>query len=285
MNIAIIGAAGNMGKWFTSYFVKAGNKVKIYDVNKEASEALAKEAGVEHTTTLHQCINKSDILLVSTPIDVTPKIIAKIGKITKQSALLVEITSIKAQVMPALKRLKKHITPLSLHPLFGPGLTDLKFGRMIVVKVNDVKREVELARMLFPEAKLTSCTLKEHDKMVAYSLTLPYFMNLAYGLSILNLNIADLRQHAGTTLSLQLDLLEGIIQGSKHLIPTILAENPYSLKVTNKYFKALKTISENLNKEKELKKILLKLEKHLSSDPNYQRAYQTLYDLTKKKSC
>ncbi|MFN3622217.1 MAG: NAD(P)-binding domain-containing protein, partial [Nitrososphaerales archaeon] len=75
MNIAIIGAAGNMGKWFTTYF-KVGNKVKIYDINKKAAEALAKEAGVEHTTTLHQCINGCDIILVSTPIDVTPKIIA-----------------------------------------------------------------------------------------------------------------------------------------------------------------------------------------------------------------
>lgn len=283
MKVAIVGAAGNMGRWFTTYFSKPGNKVKIYDTNRKAAKELAKEATVEYTPTLRRCIEDCDTILVSVPIDITPIIITKIGKLIEHNAVVVEIASIKTPVFSALKRLKKPLIPLSLHPLFGPGLRDLRFGRIIVVKVNDVELEAKLAKELFPEATILTCDVEAHDKMVAYSLALPYFMNLAYGLSILHLNMADLRQHAGTTLSIQLDILEAIMQGSKHLISAILTRNPYSSEVINDYLKAAKTLSKHIRKENGLEKLLIELEEHLSSDPMYQRAYKSLYDLTEKK--
>lgn len=283
MNIAVVGAAGNMGKWFTAYFVRGGHKVKIYDLKKKAAEAFAEEVGAEYADTISQCIIGCDTILLSVPIDSTPGMIARVAKLIEDKVLLIEITSMKTRVIRALKRLPRHITPLSIHPLFGPGLKDPRLARIIVVKVRDAEHEVELAKNLFPEAQILKSNVVKHDKMVAYSLTLPYFINLAYGLSTLDLKVAELRQYAGTTLSIQLDILEAIIQSSRHLIPTILAKNPYSHKVVNRYLKAAQTLNKQLKKKAELEKILTRLERNLSSDPAYQKAYQSLYYLAEKK--
>lgn len=282
MNIAVVGAAGNMGRWFTNYFIRRGHKVRIYDRRRKDAEAFAKEVGAEYTPTLKRCIYSCEVIFLSIPIEATPQTLVKIGGIVESSTLLVEISSLKSPVISALRRLPKHITPLSLHPLFGPGLTDLKFGRIIVVKVNDLDREVELAKQLFPEASLIKCDAEEHDKMIAYSLTLPYFMNLAFGLSLSNLELAKLRQYAGTTLSVQLDLLEAIIQSSGHLISTLIVENPYSRDVLNKYVKAVKTVNQSVKRKARLEEIVNNLERKLSSDQAYYKAYQNVYRLTEK---
>jgi len=283
VNIAVIGAAGNMGRWFTNYFIRNGHKVKVYDTRRSAAKCLAEEVGAIYAPTLERCVRGCDVIFLSIPVEITPQILKRIEKIIESGSLLVEIASLKRDVVPALKKLPKQITPLSLHPLFGPGLSDLKFGRMIVVEVNDLKHETELAKKLFPEAHFTGCGVDEHDRMIAYSLTLPYFLNLAFGLRIANLNIAKLRQYAGTTLSIQLDLLEAIIQSSRHLIPQLLALNPYSDKVIKRYLEVTKTLHQHLKKREGLAKILAKLERKLTSDPDYKKAYQNLYNLTEKK--
>lgn len=282
MNIAVIGAAGNMGKWFTNYFIKKGHNVRIYDKRRKDAEVLAKEVSAEHALTLKQCIHNSDVIFLSIPIEATPQTLAKIGRMVKSSVLLVEISSIKSPVISALRRLPKQITPLSLHPLFGPGLTDLKFGRIIVVKVNDVDCEAELAKQLFPEASFVICDVREHDEMMAYSLTLPYFVNLAFGLSLSKLEVAKLRQYAGTTLTVQLDLLEATIQSSKHLIFPLLVKNPYSKEVVKRYLGAVKTLNQYVKNKAELEKVVKKLEKKMSSDPTYSKAYQNIYRLVEK---
>lgn len=284
MNVAVIGGAGNMGRWFTNYFIRSGHKVKIYDRRGKGAEALAKEVGAEHASTLKRCIYSSDLIFLSIPTEATPQTLAKIGEIAERSALLVEISSLKSPVIEALRKLPRQITPLSLHPLFGPALTDLKFGCIIVVSVYDLDREAELAKQLFSEASFVKCSAEEHDRMMAYSLTLPYFMNLAFGLSLPNLEAAKLRQYAGTTLSIQLDLLEAIIQSSGHLIPTLLVKNPYSREAVNRYLEAAKTLNRYVKRGAELEKVIKRLKRRLSSDPVYQTAYQSLYRLVEKKS-
>ncbi len=282
MNIAIVGAAGNMGRWFTNYFIRKGYSVRVYDKRRKDAEALAKEVGAEYTPTLKRCIQNSDVIFLSIPIEATPQTLGKIGRSVESSALLVEISSLKSPVISALRRLPKQITPLSLHPLFGPGLSDLKFGRIIVVKVNDLDREAELAKHLFPEASFVECDVEEHDRMIAYSLTLPYFMNLAFGLSLSDVDVAKLRQFAGTTLTVQLDLLEAIIQSSRNLISTLVVKNPYSREVVNHYLKAAEKLSQYVKREAGLEKIVSRLEKELSSDQAYSKAYQNIYRLTEK---
>ena len=282
MNIAVVGAAGSMGRWFTNYFIKEGHKVRIYDKRRKDAEALAKEMGAEFTPTLKECIYRSDVIFLSIPIEATPKMVAEIGRVRESSALLVEISSLKSPTISALRRLPKHITPLSLHPLFGPGLTDLKSGRIVVVKVQNLEREAELARQLFPEASFVKCDVEEHDRMIAFSLTLPYFVNLAFGLSISKLKVVKLRQYAGTTLSMQLDLLEAVIQSSGHLISTLLTKNPYSQEVVKRYLDAAKKLSQYVERGAALEKVVKRLEKKLSLDPAYREAYQNIYRLAEK---
>jgi prephenate dehydrogenase len=266
MKVAVVGAAGRMGRWFTNYFIRRGHQVEVYDVRRREAEALAREVGASYAPTLRRCVHGSDLIFLSTPIEATPRTVARVGRVVDGSALLVEISSLKSRVIPALKRLPKQLTPLSLHPLFGPGLDDLRHGRMAVVEVNDLAREAEIAGQLFPEASFVKCSAEEHDRMMAYSLTLPYFVNLAFGLSISSLEASRLRLHAGTTLSAQLNLLKAVVQGSGHLIPTLLAKNPYSREAVDRYLEAAKALRRCMGKESELEKVVDALRRGLSSE-------------------
>ena len=87
--IAIIGAGGAMGKWFSEYFLKKGFEVTGFDNTNPVAKNI-KEAG-----SLISAILKVDYVLLSTPTKKTPEIIRLIAKEMKRESYLIDITSQK----------------------------------------------------------------------------------------------------------------------------------------------------------------------------------------------
>ena len=185
--------------------------------------------------------------------------IRKIGPFLKKNALIFDITSIKFAVFKALTEVKNEypVNCISLHPMFGPGITDMKNYVMMVLKVGGTDQyEVlidELLELFKSDGLIINETLPEiHDKRVALTLGVPHMFNILF-LNLLKSSdepLNELTRFTGTTFLLQKVFAESIIQREMEMFGEIQMENQEFLKILELFqnlVQKYKTIIEEKN--------------------------------------
>ena len=229
--IAIIGAGGAMGKWFSEYFLKKGFEVTGFDNTNPISKNI-KEAG-----SLISAILNVDYVLLSTPTKKTPEIIRLIAKEMKRESYLIDITSQKSKTATSLGKIPAKVSPICIHPMFGPGAKNLKNHNIVLIPIKDGKKELNIAKTLFSDANFVTIDSTEHDKKIAMILGLTHLINIAFA-NILAKDdkILLTEKMAGTTFKAQKILAESIMTESPELIETIIS-NPEIRRVAEEYWK------------------------------------------------
>ncbi len=232
--VTVMGAGGSMGRWFCKYFVDKGFNVTGYDAeNKVVTK------GVAVSESLVGSVLNTDYVVLCTPTRRTPEIIRLIAKEMKRGTYLIDISSEKAKTMSALSKIPAKINPICIHPMFGPGTNTKKIGKknIISIPVKDAKKELSVAKSLFPGAKFVTIDAAEHDKKIAVILGLTHLVNLVFA-SIISkdekMSLTD--KMAGTTFKTQKILAESILTESPSLIETVIA-NPEIRKVAEEFWK------------------------------------------------
>ena len=64
--------------------------------------------------------------------------------------------------------------------MFGPGTKKMKGKNVISVPIKDAKKELQIAKSLFPGANFVTIDSSEHDKKIAVILGLTHLMNLVF---------------------------------------------------------------------------------------------------------
>ena len=281
MNVAVIGGAGRMGRWLVRYFVSQGHGVVISDVNLDEAGAFAEEAGVELAKNNVEAVKTAELTMVSTPIQVTPEVVNEISTHAMKGAILAEISSLKSHVVKTLARLAGDVKPLSIHPLFGPGAKRLKGRKIAVIPILDAEAETELAREFFPGAEMVVVDAEEHDRAMALTLSLPYFMNIVFASVVSDDDLVALKRLEGPTFRLQLTLTESIMTEDPTLQASIQVNNKYALQYLNKFLSKAKTIEKSIaNKDAETFASLWKnVQSLLSKDKDFAKAYEKVYGI------
>ncbi|MEM2144845.1 MAG: prephenate dehydrogenase/arogenate dehydrogenase family protein [Candidatus Jordarchaeaceae archaeon] len=235
MKVAIIGGAGKMGRWFANYFIKKGHEVTISDIRLEEAKLLAQNTGIKLSPNNIKAVEDAELIIVSTPINVTKNVLREIsGKVTV-STTLIEIASLKSQVFPELKRIaRRGVKTISIHPLFGPGMTADTEEKIALIPVIDPIFEHKLAKTVFPKAEFIIVNYRDHDKAMALALSLPHFVNILFASVIGQEDINVLKKLGGTTFSLQLILSEGVMSEDPSLYASIQMDNKFTREVLEK---------------------------------------------------
>ena len=229
--IAIIGAGGQMGKWLAGYFVKKGFEVTGFDTENPIPSNINKAESL-----ISAILNKEYVLL-STPTKKTPEIIRLIAKEMKRESYLIDITSHKSKTATALGKIPAKVCPVCIHPMFGPGAKGVKNQNIISIPIKDGKKELDVAKNLFPDANFVTIDSSEHDKKIAIILGLTHLINIAFA-NILAKDdkILLMEKMAGTTFKAQKIIAESILTESPELIETIIS-NPEIRKVAEEFWK------------------------------------------------
>ena len=229
--IAIIGAGGAMGKWFSEYFLKKGFEVTGFDNTNPVAKNIKK------AESLISAILKVDYVLLSTPTKKTPEIIRLIAKEMKRESFLIDITSQKSKTATALGKIPAKVSPICIHPMFGPGAKNLKNHNIVLVPIKDGKKELNIAKSLFPDGNFVTIDSTEHDKKIAMILGLTHLINIAFANILAKDDKISLTEKmAGTTFKAQKILAESIMTESPELIETIIS-NPEIRKVAEEFWK------------------------------------------------
>ena len=230
--ISIIGVNGKMGRWFADYFHKIGFEVVGFDVENEIKEKFIIKAN-----SLVRAILKTDYVILCTPTKNTPEIIRLIAKEMKRDSYLIEISSHKSKTAQTLAKIPNRVQPICIHPMFGPGTKKLKGKNIITIPIKDAKKELSVAKLLFPDANFVTIDALEHDKKIAVILGLTHLMNIVFA-NILakDEKISLTEKMSGTTFKAQKIITESILTESPELIETIIS-NPEVRKFGEEFWK------------------------------------------------
>jgi prephenate dehydrogenase len=279
MEVAIIGAAGKMGRWFCNYFVRRGDNVNAYDTK------TFQISDVRTTNGISDCVRNADFVLVCVPVHLTPAVIKQSANaMIKKRAVLAEISSVKSKTLPALRKTQDNITALCIHPMFGPGASEKKRKKMLVVPVRDSAKELEVINNTFADLSVKVLPdARTHDMTIAAVLGLTYFSNVAFACILACEDIATLRQVGGTTFAIQSMLAESVMTDEPELIAALIRDNPYVSKYMHRYIKeanVLASASGPLLGAK-LKRTKKNLQKQADLDASYRQMYKILALLDK----
>jgi len=270
--ITVIGAGGQMGQWFTSYFAE-----KDFEVTGHDSENKVTGKGIIVADSLVGAILKADYVVLCTPTRRTPEIIRLIAKEMKRGTYLIEISSQKSKVVSSLMKMPDKINPICIHPMFGPGIKSIKGKNIISIPIKDAKKELTVVKSLFEGANFVTIDAIEHDKKIAVILGLTHLMNLVFANIISKDEKTALTEKmAGSTFKIQKTLAESIMTESPELIETIIA-NPdirrYAEDLWKDVGRLLTAVQESKTEEviDYIKQCQERLAKHSDIDESYKK--------------
>ncbi len=275
--VTIIGAGGQMGRWFTKYFAAKNFEVTSFD-----SENKVSGKGIIEASSLVGGILKADYVVLCTPTRRTPEIIRLIAKEMQRGTYLIEISSEKSKVTLSLSKMPTKINPICIHPMFGPGIKTIKGQNIISVPIRDAKKELTVAKSLFEGANFVTIDAIEHDKKIAVILGLTHLVNLVFAKIISKDEKMMLTEKmSGNTFRMQKILAESIMTESPELIETIIA-NPEIRRVAEELWKdtgkMLTAVQESKTEDivNYIKEVQERLGKHTDINESYKKMTRML---------
>jgi len=220
-NLTIIGGSGGMGRVFTRYFKKHGFNIILFARDEEKLEQTANELNVKYKLKLKESVKDADMVMVSVPITSTVDVIKEAVPLLKPNSLIFDITSLKHDIIKVYEEIKNKysVNCLSLHPMFGPGIKDMRNYVMLVLRVGGTTNYNEIVSNLLDLFKSDGLVIKEttpeiHDKKIAMTLGVPHMFNILFLNLLRRLNepLNELTKYTGTTFLLQKVFAESIIQ-------------------------------------------------------------------------
>ena len=280
--IAVIGAGGNMGCWFSRYFNNKGIGLSVYDINPASMKCSSNTIIYENIT---NCVQGADLVLVCVPTKTTPLMIHECASKMKPGAILAEISSVKQQTSMALKKISSKIKPLCIHPMFGPGRKDLKQMKILLIPVRNEENELKILNEIFEEAIVVVIpNAKIHDELIGVVLGLTHYINMVFAGTISKQDLSYLRDVTGTTFEIQSLLAASIMTEEPDLLISLLLENQSVKKHIQNYLSESNKVARLIFNENDLdlKTKYLKTRSILQQHQNLESSYKRMYQIVEK---
>lgn len=166
-HILFIGGEGGMGKLYRS--IAERSNYHTYSIDKG------------NWYELEEIAPQIDLAIVTVPINVTEKVIARLSPKLKANTILADFTSNKA--LPISAMLTHHSGPvLGLHPMHGPDVPNLSKQLMVVCPVRDAERSswfVEQCKLW--GMRIMEAEPEKHDHIMDMVQGLRHYVALLHG--------------------------------------------------------------------------------------------------------
>lgn len=215
-----------MGAYMAGMFERQGYQIKIND-----PKAIV-------NTTIDECV-QSDVLMFSTPIRETPKLIREYGHLIKPTTLVTDVTSRKKDVIKAmLETLDDKVEIVLMHPMFRPTIPP-KGQSFIMVPIKPGDSYKELERVITAEGGIIKKieNAEKHDSIMDMVQGLPHTMHIVGAMTEMdlcnkyNITFNELRNFSTAFYGLSNALNGRIINGNPELYGPIQMDSENMLNV------------------------------------------------------
>lgn len=218
--VAVIGT-GKMGSWIAKELANCA-EVAVYDRIVEKAKSVP---GAKLLTSLKEIESFSPHLLINAvSLQNTVEAFKEALRFLPPNCLLADIASVKGHLFQHYQSWQRRF--VSSHPMFGPtfaNLQKLADENAILIRESD-----ESGKLFFRQfyqrfgLNIFEYSFEEHDKIIAYSLTVPFASTLVFA-ACLKTTIAP-----GTTFRKHLEIARSLLSEDDYLLAEILF-NPLSL--------------------------------------------------------
>jgi prephenate dehydrogenase len=278
MRVTIIGGAGQMGKWLIHHFKALGYTViasdsRISELRKTVDDL---EIILENSNTT--AVLDSDIVVIAVPIEQTAEVIREVSPHMRPNSVLCEISSIKQNLPDVLiEASENQIRPLCIHPMFGPG-PRARIRPIVLIPIYDAESEKGLVEDLFPDYQVIFATAEEHDKSMAFVISLPYFINTILASVLAEEDLGLLQQLAGTTFSVQFMLMSSILFQSTKLHIALHSANEYVPETLSRFqSKLAQGLSHLVDDFSGFGEFIAKAREKVGENVNLEEKYKEMY--------
>ncbi|MGB9902338.1 prephenate dehydrogenase/arogenate dehydrogenase family protein [Methanothrix sp.] len=247
----IVGGTGETGSWFSRYFRDHGFDVCIWGPSGKFHVADA--LGVRYAHDLMSEVERSDIVVLSVPIDRTPEVARRIGPAMKSGSLLMDLTSLKVEPVRAMvESTPPDIEVLGAHPMFGPTMPSVRGQTVIITPVEGRwgRWSSHVREILERDgARVEVLTPEEHDRMMAVVQALTHFSYIAIGstLRALNFDVSRSRRFMSPVYEVMLDFVGRILDQNPELYASIQM-NPFAKDVRRAFIEECIRLSDSIER-------------------------------------
>ncbi len=233
--ILVLGA-GHMGAWFVDSLC-LDYDVAVYDVDEMKMRYLFKC----HRLTSYDEIKKFEPQLVinAVSLHLTVSVFKEVLPYLPEDCILSDITSVKTPLREFYLESNRRF--VSTHPMFGPtfaNIKDLSDQNAIIIKQSDEEGK-KFFRHFYKQfdIKIFEYTFIEHDKTIAYSLSVPFASTMVFAACM------EHQEAPGTTFKKHYKIAQGLLSEDDYLLSEILF-SPYTFEQIDNIGKKLDVLKE-----------------------------------------
>ncbi|MBI2138775.1 prephenate dehydrogenase/arogenate dehydrogenase family protein [Candidatus Woesearchaeota archaeon] len=212
--IGIIGGTGQMGQWFKRLFEGEGYPVLV--------------SGRSTPLSFEDCAKKSDVVIITIPIDKTVDIIRRIGPLVKKEGLLMDLTSIKKEPVEAMLQHSSSAV-IGTHPMFGPKIKSFKNQTIVLCPARPNSYLPWLMAILEKHQALVKIsTPEEHDHIMSIVQGITHFTSIVvcHSLKDLGVPIPVTEEFSSPMYRVFMDMMGRIMSHDPNLYADIEIMNP-----------------------------------------------------------
>lgn len=219
MKIVLLGF-GRMGSWLARK-LSAEHQVAVYDTDKAKPEF----GPITRLDRLEEIGGFSpDVLINAVSLPQTVAAFEDAAPYLRADCILCDLASIKGRIADYYS--KAGFTYVSVHPMFGPTFADMDVleGENAVIITESCAEGRRIFEDFFAKLRVHvfAYSFEEHDRMMAYSLTIPFVSSLIFAACV------DAKTVPGTTFTRHMALARNLLAEDDHLLAEILF-NPHSV--------------------------------------------------------
>jgi prephenate dehydrogenase len=234
MKVAIIGGSGKMGRWFTGFLLKEGDEVRITGRNQERLEEASRQSGVKIETNI-DAVQWADVVLLSVPIDDFADVVKQVAPYIRPDQTIIEITSVKMLPVETMHSYLNTRRVLGVHPMYGPGATDIAHHNFVLTPTNDDERALALKVYDYLSArgaKVVTMSPDEHDRMMSVVLSLCHFIALSAADTLLGVGkLKQLNAIGGTSYRMLMTFIASVISEDPSLYAALQMNLPFTVEM------------------------------------------------------
>jgi prephenate dehydrogenase len=251
LKIAVIGGTRGLGKWIATFLSNKGYNVVITGRNRISGESVSKKIGVDYTDNNLEAAVSSDVVIISLPIDVTPKIIKELAPQMKKGSLLLDVTSVKEEPSNLMTEYAAEgVEVIPTHPMFGPRIRSLDGQVVVLTPIKKGKWFNKVFNFLEKENTRIIVTSSEiHDRMMSIVQGLTHFayVSIAATIERLDIDVKESRKFASPIYNLMLDTIARITAQNPYLVYSIQTRNKYIEETHEKFFETFKELKDMIS--------------------------------------
>lgn len=252
MKILILGA-GKMGSFFTD-LLSFDHEVAVYEIDPKRLRFMY---NTQRFTTIEEVEEfKPELVINAVSLKYTLTVFDQIIPHLPESCILSDISSVKTGFKEYYE--KTGMRYVSTHPMFGPtfaNLGKLSSENAIIISEGDFMGRC-FFKELYSRLELNICeyTFEEHDKTVAYSLSIPFISTFTFAA------VMKHQDAPGTTFKRHMKIAQGVLSEDDTLLREILF-NPYTKHEIEQIRKEMKELIEIIDNrdEEHMQKYLTKI--------------------------